>query len=141
MTHQVAVHSIEEIDELPSGKFVRTLKLRDGFALGLTVSAVALASIGGCVATLGAWAAAALWAPDSQFERDRLWFVAARETAGRSAASDVRRGERALLPATASAGPSAERAWKRELAGFCLASVGVPGVALGMRPLRVGCPR
>jgi amino acid transporter len=62
MTHQVEVHSIEEIDELPSGKFVRTLKLRDGFALGLTVSAVALASIGGSVATLGAWAAAALWA-------------------------------------------------------------------------------
>lgn len=61
MDQHLEVPSIEEIDELPSGKFVRTLKLRDGFALGLTVSAVALASIGGSIATLGAWGAAALW--------------------------------------------------------------------------------
>lgn len=61
MAHELTAHSIEELDQASGGKFVRTLRLRDGFALGLTVSAVALASIGGSIATLGAWAAAALW--------------------------------------------------------------------------------
>jgi hypothetical protein len=56
MEQHVVVPSIEEV-QVSGGKFVRTLKLRDGFALGLTVSAVALASIGGSIAALGAWSA------------------------------------------------------------------------------------
>jgi amino acid transporter len=44
------------------GGFRRTLRLRDGLILGVTVAAVAMASIGGSVGALGAWAAVALWA-------------------------------------------------------------------------------
>lgn len=44
----------------PSG-FHRSLRLRDGLVLGITVAAVAMASIGGSVGALGAWGAVALW--------------------------------------------------------------------------------
>jgi amino acid transporter len=42
--------------------FHRTLRLRDGLILGITVAAVAMASIGGSVGALGAWGAVVLWA-------------------------------------------------------------------------------
>jgi amino acid transporter len=54
--------ALKAVAEAGTQGFHRTLRLGDGFVLGITVAAVAMASIGGSVGALGAWGAVALWA-------------------------------------------------------------------------------
>jgi hypothetical protein len=129
------------------GGFRRTLRLRDGLILGVTVAAVAMASIGGSVGALGAWAAVALWAVACSvaFVQNHLFAEMASMSRRRGPPGRPRGpyAQRGLLPVTPvlgvqAAGPidrfiSSPGAVGRQTLGPTLNSLPQPGQMTGRR--------